>query len=176
MPSIDRLSMWLFALIVVRVLIFYYLGSFVSSFKRQGKYAMQESNSMPQRIFIIGNGTLFDQGLAKMVRFNTTLQVSHIVYSNEVALLKLIKRGQPDLILLCESGVLDTEQILDSISINTLMIGLCIFVVHLGSYTIDAYERPNIVAERRLFRRRTIPVRAGNDLISILTTKGYGRR
>jgi hypothetical protein len=103
------------------------------------------------------------------VQFSTTLQVSHIVYSNEMALLKLIKRDQPDMILLTESGVQDIEQILDSIFINTLIIGLCIFVVHLGNYTIDAYERPGTVAERLPFQRRTITIRAKYDLINILT-------
>lgn len=137
---------------------------------------MLDSISIQHRIFIVGDGSLFDEGLAKMVRFSTSLRVSHIVYSNEVAFLNLIKRDQPDMILLCESGALDTEQILDSISINVLMIGLCIFVVHLGNYTIDAYERPSLVAERQLFQRRTIDVRAGNDLISILTRKHYGPR
>ena len=137
---------------------------------------MLDSISTQQSIFIVGNGSLFDDGLAKIVRFSTTLRVSHIIYSNEAALLNLIKREQPDMILLTELGVLDIDQILDSISINTLIIGLCIFVVHLGNFTIDAYERPGAVAERQPFQRRTITIRAGNDLISILTRKHYGTR
>jgi hypothetical protein len=137
---------------------------------------MLDLKSSPQRIFIVGNGSLFDEGLAKIVRFSTTLRVSHIVYSNEIELLRLIERKQPDMILLSESGTLDIEQILDAITINTLIIGLCIFVVHLGDYTIDAYERPGIVAERQPFQRRTFTVGAGNDLISILTRPHYGLR
>jgi len=126
---------------------------------------------MQKRVFCVGDGSLFDEGLAKMVKFITTLRVSHIVYSNEVVLLNRIKRDQPDMILLCESGALDTEQILNSISINVLMIGLCIFVVHLSNFTIDAYERPDAIAATQSFQRRTIVAKTGNDLINILKHK-----
>ena len=111
---------------------------------------------------------MFDEGLVRLVRGTTTLQVSHIVFSNETTLLNIIKRDQPDMILLSESAVLDTERLLDSISLNVLMIGLCIFVVHLSSFTVDAYERPDALAETQSFQRRTIVVKTGNDLISIL--------
>jgi hypothetical protein len=129
---------------------------------------MLDLNLKQQRIFIVGNGSLFDEGLAKLVRFNTTLRVSHIVYSNEAALLNLIERDQPEIVLLCETGALDTDQILDLISINVLIIGLCIFVVRLSSFTVDAYEFPISLAERQPFQQRTIAVRTGDDLINIL--------
>ena len=137
---------------------------------------MLDLKSSPRRIFIVGDGSLFDEGLAKMVRFSTTLLVSHIVFSNEDVLLNLIERKQPDMILLSESGGLDIEQILESITINTLIIGLCIFVVHLGNFKLDAYERPGTVAERLPFQRRTITIRARNDLINILTRPHYEPR
>jgi hypothetical protein len=137
---------------------------------------MLDSTSIQKRVFIVGDGSLFDEGLTKLVRYGTTLRVSHVVYSNEIAFLNMIKRDQPDMILLCESGALDTEQILDAISINVLMIGLCIFVVHLSNFTIDAYERPDAIAETQSFQRRTIVAKTGNDLISILTRKHYGPR
>jgi hypothetical protein len=111
---------------------------------------------------------LFDEGLARLVRFDTNLQVSHIIYSNEDALLNMIKHEHPDMILLSESSSLDTEQLLESISVNALLIGLCIFVVHLSSFTIDAYERSGAIGETQPIHRRTLPVRTGSDLIDIL--------
>ena len=137
---------------------------------------MPDSISIQQRIFIVGNGSLFDEGLAKIVRFSTTLRVSHIVFSNEDVLLNLIERKQPDMILLSESGGLDIEQILEAITVNTLIIGLCIFVVHLGNFTMDAYERPDTAVERLPFQRRTVTIRARNDLINILTRPHYEPR
>ena len=132
---------------------------------------MLDSISIQQRIFIVGDGSLFDEGLTELVSYGTTLRVSHVVYSNEIAFLNMIKRDQPDMVLLCESSALDTEQILESISINVLMIGLCIFVVHLGNNTIDAYERLDAIAETQSFQRRTIVAKTGNDLINILKRK-----
>ena len=137
---------------------------------------MLELKSAQRRIFMVGDGSLFDDGLAKMVRFSTNLRVSHIVYSNELVLLNLIEHEQPNMILLSESGGLDIEQILEAITVNTLIIGLCIFVVHLGNFTMDAYERPDTAVERVPFQRRTITIRARNDLINILTRPHYEPR
>jgi hypothetical protein len=58
------------------------------------------------------------------------------------------------MILLSKSGVLDTERLLDSISLNVLMIGLCIFVVYLSSFTVNVYERLDALAETQSFQRR----------------------
>ena len=103
---------------------------------------MLDSNSTQPGVLIIGEGALFDEGITELLTRRTNLTVSHIVYSDEMGFLNIIKRAQPDVSLVCQSGSLDTKHILDSISVSSLIIGLCIFVVRLSSPVIDIYERP----------------------------------
>lgn len=125
--------------------------------------------NMPQkRVFIVGNGSLFDEGITELLARGTSLRVSHMVYSDDIAFLNIIKMDQPDVILVCESDTLDTERILDSISIDPIMIGLCIFVVRLSNPVIDVYERPILNEGKISYRPRSIIPRTANDLIDIL--------
>lgn len=130
---------------------------------------MLDSTLIQKQVFIVGDGSLFDEGLARLLTRAASLTVSHVVYSDEIAFLNSIKRHQPEAILLCESGTLDTEQILDAISTDPLLIGLCILVVRLSDPVIDIYKRPTLKAGKISYRPRSIIARTSNDLVDILS-------
>jgi len=129
---------------------------------------MPDSNLTQQRVVIVGEGSLFDDGITQLLTQRTNLLISHTIFSDKVAFLNIIKRDQPNVILMCESDALDTEQVIDSISIDPIVIGLCIFVVHLGNSVIDVYERPILHAGKMPYRPHSIIARTANDLINIL--------
>lgn len=130
---------------------------------------MPDSYLPQQRVVIVGDGSLFDDGLTKLLAQRTNLLISHTIFSDQVAFLNIIKRDQPSVILMCESHWLGTEQVIDSILIDPVLIGLCIFVVHLGNPMIDIYERSTLKAGRLSDRPRSIIVRTTNDFIDILS-------
>ena len=130
---------------------------------------MPDSNLPQPRVVIVGDGSLFDDGITQLLAEKTNLLVSHTIFSNDVAFLNTIKRDQPNVILVCESGSLDTAQVIDSISIDPIMLGLCIFVIRLSSPVIDVYEGPILNAGKiSSYRPRSILASTANDLISIL--------
>ena len=137
---------------------------------------MLVSSSIPQRIFIVGHGSLFDEGVTNLLTQDTSLKVSHIVYSDAVSFSNMIQRDRPDVLLVCKSDLLDKDQVLDSVITDSLTVGLCIFVLHLDDSAIDIYERPGTIADPLPYRRRTIIAKTGKQLINILKRKHYRPR
>jgi len=87
--------------------------------------------------------------MTNLLTQDTSLRVPHIVYSDAVAFQNMIQHDRPDVLLICESGLLDMNEILDSVITDSLMIALCIFVLHLGDSAIDFYEYPKHHCENR---------------------------
>ena len=129
---------------------------------------MPDSNLTQKRVVIVGDGSLFDVGITKLLTQRTNLLVSHTIFFDDIAFLNAIKRDQPNMILMCESVSLEPEDVIASISIDPIVIGLCIFVVRLSSPIIDVYERPILNAGKISHRPRSIIARTTNDLIEIL--------
>jgi hypothetical protein len=129
---------------------------------------MPNSNVSQQCVIIVGAGSMFDDAITQLLRERTDLLISHTIFSDEVAFLNVIKRDQPNLILMCESGSLDTRQVIDSISIDPIVIALCIFVIRLSNPVIDVYERPTLNEGKISYRQRSITASTANDFISIL--------
>jgi hypothetical protein len=120
-------------------------------------------------IAIIGNGSLFDEGIAEWLTRDTSFRVSHIVYPGDGSFLNLIKRDRPDAILICESGMLGIEPILDSLSTDPIAIGLLILAIRLSHPVIEVYERPGVKAGGIPHRPRSIVEGTVNDLIHLLS-------
>jgi hypothetical protein len=131
---------------------------------------MLDSNST-QRVLIVGHGSLFDHGIAKTLTYEPNLLVLHSTYSAEIPFLHIIKRAQPDVILLCESCELETEEMLTSVSTEPTLLGLWVIIINLNNLKIDAYERSGSITEQQLFRRQTVVAKSRNDLIDMLKRK-----
>jgi len=119
-----------------------------------------------QDVLIIGEGALFDEGITEFLMRGTSLAVSHVDYSDEIAFVDMITWGQPDVILICQSDTLDTEQVLNSISLCPVKAGLSIFVVRLSNPMIDMYKIPDTGKISDM--RRSILAETSSDFINIL--------
>lgn len=129
---------------------------------------MPDSVLSRQHIIIVGEGSLFDDAITHLLKERTDLLISQTVFSDEVAFRNLIRHYQPNMILMCESGSLDTGQVIDSISIDPIVMAICIFVIRLSNPVIDVYEKPTLNAGRISYRQRSITAETANDLINIL--------
>jgi hypothetical protein len=132
---------------------------------------MLQSNITQQRVSVVGEGTLLEVGVTNLLTTRTDLLVSRAIYSNDIAFLDIIKRDRPDVLLVCESGLLDTVRILILVLSPPIVTSLRIVIVRLRTNVIDVYARP-IVVEGKLFRKpRRIMVKTEDDLLNAIRRK-----
>lgn len=130
---------------------------------------MPDLNVIHKHVFIVGNGSLFDEGIVELLIGGSRLMVSHIIYPDDGTLLEAVKRDQPDAILICETANLEIEKIIDSISIDPIAIGLCILAVRLSNPVIEVYEKPILNAGKISYEPRSIIGSTANNLIHMLS-------
>jgi hypothetical protein len=136
-----------------------------------GENIMLQSNITQQRIFLVGEGLLFDEIVTQLLTFGTDLLVSRAIYSDNLAFLNIIEGNRPDAMLICDSGALDPARILALVSSHPLTTGLRTVVARLDNNVLDVYARPICVEGKMYSRPRQIIARTGNDLINILRRK-----
>ena len=123
-------------------------------------------SNINQRVMILGDGSLFDDGVAKMLTHRTDLLLSRAIYSNDRASLDNINSDEPDVILVCESGSLQAARVFDLVSSHLIVTGLRMVVIRLRNNVIDVYPRPTFIAGKISGKPRRITARTSNDLVS----------
>lgn len=116
------------------------------------------------RIFILG-ASLFEEGIANLLKIGTGLQVSGAKYINDNVFLEDITQNQPDVILLNEAGPLNPARIFDMLFSIPPLPGRRVIIVRLTNNTIDVYDFPYKGNLRRLHKRRQFIVTNGDDLL-----------
>ena len=125
---------------------------------------MLNSNFTQQSVFVVGESSLLDDGITQLLTTRTNSLVSRAVYSDELA----IKSNQSDVILICESGSMDTTHVLDLIFSHPVTAILLIMIIRLRNNVIDVYARPAFVAGRISNSPQRIVARTGDDLLNAL--------
>ena len=125
---------------------------------------MLNSSSTQQRVFIVGEGALLDDGITQLLEHKTNSLVSRAVHSDENA----IKSNESDAVLICESDSVDTSHILNLISSPGMAALLLIMIIRLRNNVIDIYPRPTFVAGKVAGRPQRIVARTGEDLVNAL--------
>ncbi len=133
--------------------------------------AMLNSESPPQSVCIVGDGSLFHEVIEQLVTERTNLLVSSAIYSDDLAFLNSIASRPLDVILVCESGSLNSKHILNSILASLTVTGLRIIIVHFDASVIDVYSRPTFFEGKLSGRPRRINAKSGNDLIDAIWRK-----
>lgn len=130
-----------------------------------------------QQVFIVGDGSLFDSAVTRLVTFGTNLRVSHALYSDPPDFLDLINWDHlPGAILINESGSLNADHILGLVSTRIVStepvkLGTRIIIVHQSANVMDVYTHPVFVAGEMTGKPHRINVRSSNDLIDIVTSE-----
>lgn len=103
---------------------------------------MLQSNLSTKRVFIVGDGSLFEEGITHLLSFGTDIFVSGAKYTNDPALLEAVSHNQPDVILLNESTYINPTHILDLLFSTPSLTASYIIIIRLGNNMIDVYEMP----------------------------------
>ena len=137
--------------------------------------AMLNSEFLPQSVCIVGDGSLFHEVIEQLVTERTNLHVSSAIYSDDLAFLNPITSQPLDVILVCESGSLNSKHLLNSISPALTLTVLRIVIVRLDAPVIDVYVRPTFVGGKLSSRSHRITAKSGNDLINAIWRKRNGQ-
>ncbi len=104
---------------------------------------MLHSNLSTKRAFIVGDGSLFEEGVTNLLTLGTDILVSRAKYTDDLALLDAVSQSRPDVILLNESSTyINPTHILDLLFATPSLSALCIIIIRLGNSMIDVYEMP----------------------------------
>jgi hypothetical protein len=130
---------------------------------------MLQPDYTQQRVFVIGEGSLFDEGVTHMLSQRPDLLVSRLIFGGGLGFLNHIRLAQPDVLLVCESTSLGTTDILDLFSSPPIMMELRIVIIRLRDNRIDVYAEPTLVAGNISRRQQQITAKNEDDLLKAFT-------
>ena len=127
-------------------------------------------------VFIVGDGSVFDSAVTRLMTYGTDLLVSHALYSDPPTFLDAIQWDDlPEAILINESGLVNADHILDLVSTHVfssepIKLGTCIIIIRLSTNMMDVYTHPVFVEGKMTGKPRRINVRTSDDLIEAVTS------
>jgi len=129
---------------------------------------MLQTHPLNQRVFIVGNSSLFEEGITSLLTLEIGLQVSSIKYTNDHALLDHIAQHRPQVIILNESSLVDPMYILELIFSSISLAGLCIIIMRLTDNMVDVYNMSQKTNARKLCKREQVILSKGDDLVAVV--------
>lgn len=103
---------------------------------------MLHLNLPSRRVFIVGDNSLFDEGISHLLTFETNLQISDSEYNDDSSFLENIMQNQPDVIVLTESASIDSAHILELLFSTPSLTALYVIIIRLSNNMVDVYEMP----------------------------------
>jgi hypothetical protein len=100
------------------------------------------------RVLIVGNGSLFDEGLKSLLLNRTRLEVSSTTYIDESVFLQQFLDERPEVIVLFEGSPLTVSRILELVRDIPDLAILRIITVLANTSAVELYERQPIAAAR----------------------------
>ena len=128
---------------------------------------MPHTNLSTQRILIFGE-SIFEEGIAQLLRSGFGLQVESAHYTNELAFLTEITQNQPDVVLLNETIPLNLAYVFRLLFALPALAGLRIIVTRLSSNVIDVYRMPDQVVTRNGYERQQFNVMKPVELVAVV--------
>ena len=95
-----------------------------------------------QRVCIVGEDSLFEEGIKNLLTLGTDLSISNVKYTDDSSLMKSINEAKPDVILLSESILPDHAHILEMLLSNQTLTAMFAIVIRLSSSVVDVYNMP----------------------------------
>lgn len=132
---------------------------------------MSLSRTSTQHVLIFGE-TVFEEGLAHLLKIGTNLRVSDARYTDDIGLLDHIARKRPDAIVLNESTPLNTARILKLLFSIPSLDGLRIIIMRLANNRIDVYAMPKKIFSNRVCKVQQFTVTRRDELFAIVQGQG----
>ncbi|MBI5353195.1 MAG: hypothetical protein HZB50_11200 [Chloroflexi bacterium] len=128
---------------------------------------MSYSHSSPARIFILGNGSLLDEGVTNILSLHPQLSVTNFSYTNDNTLYDLVNLERPNTIFINESNALDIGHIIGLIFSVPSASVRCVIVVHSENSMLDVYYRPATRLPVTMYRRKSVMVDTKEEFINL---------
>ncbi len=106
---------------------------------------MLQSHLPIHRVCVVGENTLFEEGIVNMLSLGTKLTVTATKYIDDSAFLDTLALNKPDVILLNETMSYPVSHILELLHFNTTLTALYLIVIRLESNIVDIYSLPRRV-------------------------------
>ena len=99
-----------------------------------------------RRVLIVGNGSLFDEGLMSLLARETQLEVSSLTCTDEAEFLQHFDRERPEAIFLFEGSSLSVSRIFELIADLPDVPALRVITVLSEESKIEVYEKQHFTA------------------------------
>jgi len=100
-------------------------------------------------VLIVGDQTLFEEGISKVLSNDPDLSITCASYTDDVSFLELINRTKPDVIMLNESSSLDLLHILEFLLFYPILENISVIVFRLESNVVDVIDLPRRVQVKK---------------------------
>jgi len=135
---------------------------------------LRESDQL--HVLIIGDGSLFHEGVTSLFTQETDMLISYTTCPDDLVFVNSIEVTKPDVIVVNESGSLDAERFLNLISMYALVMSFLIVIVRNTNDLIDIYNKPAFGAETTLSNPQQVRIRTGDELVRVVREKYKGQR
>ena len=127
---------------------------------RNGKVILDPDSPL-RRVLLVGNGSLFDNGIFDLLKYRPNLTITHTRHQDDISTVKEVIRYRPDVVVLVVSRFMNSEYIVDRLMlVNTFKLRL--IVLSLDSIEIEIYERGDSQDE---IKSTSIPIRNMDDFL-----------
>jgi hypothetical protein len=132
------------------------------------EFIMLQTHPLNQRVFVVGNNSLFEEGVSHLLTLEIGLQVSSIKYTDDLTLMAHIATHRPQVIILNESSLADPLCLLDRLCDVPWLMGVCIIIMRLADNIIDVYDVSPNLDVRRLVERQQFTLSKRDDLVAVV--------
>lgn len=120
----------------------------------------------PVKIFVLGNGSLLDDGISNVLILDSQLSVTRILYTGDNTLYDLVDFEHPYAIFINEFDALDIQHVIRLIFSVPFAFVRCIIVAHVENSKLDVYM-PTTYAPVTTYNRKSIVVNTKEEFINL---------
>lgn len=122
-----------------------------------------------QRVLVMGNGSVFDEGTAYRLALNSKLQVIRKKYVDEITFVSDMQFIFPDVFILNEYRPLELEPLSTAIPLVVCSVHLRVVVLRLYSSLIDIYDRTeDQISGAKKFRHQSLDTTKWDELVGLV--------
>ncbi len=125
------------------------------------------SQSSPVKIYVLGDGSLLDEGIGNMLNLDPQLNVTRILSIDDARLRELAYLEHPYTILINKSGEHDIAWVIRLIFSVPSAFARRVIVVHGRTSRLDVYDGSTAQAPAVVGPRKSIVVRTKEEFINL---------
>lgn len=122
---------------------------------------------LPFDIVVLGDGSLFDEGISNLLTLDAKLNVLRILYTDDVVLDYLAGFDRPEVVFVNEFDAHETDRIVRLIFSVPSVFVRCVIVTHIESNVFDMYSRPMTKFQSEIYQWQSVVVRSKEELVNL---------